>query len=157
MIIMIKILMIDAEKCDGCGKCELECSAIKEGLSHASLSRIRIYEWDNETYLPLVCHQCENPLCETVCPVNAIYRDETLGRVVADADRCVKCRSCVSACPHGAIRFHPMTNRVMRCDLCDGDPACVKVCEPKAIQFVDCDVAESKKRYSSAMKISCGI
>jgi Fe-S-cluster-containing hydrogenase component 2 len=63
----------------------------------------------------------------------------------------------VSACPHGAVRFHPMIQRVIRCDLCDGDPACIKVCEPKAIQFVDSDVAESRKRRSAAIKISCGI
>jgi carbon-monoxide dehydrogenase iron sulfur subunit len=39
--------------------------------------------------------------------------------------------------PYGAPSMHPEEKLVIICDLCDGDPQCVKHCPEKAIQYVD--------------------
>ena len=33
--------------------------------------------------------------------------------------------------------MNPKTGKPIICDLCDGDPQCVKVCSPKALEYVD--------------------
>ena len=151
---MAKIFLLDSERCNGCRLCEIVCSVTKEGVSDPSRSRIRVCGWDTEgMYLPLVCLHCENPLCASVCPVIGIQRDDELNRVVADNDRCVTCRACVSICPHGGLTFDSKDRKILRCDLCGGDPACAKVCEPNAIQYVDSDVAVMTKKRSGAKRI----
>jgi Fe-S-cluster-containing hydrogenase component 2 len=42
------------------------------------------------------------------------------------------------------MSYSPTAGEVFKCDLCDGDPKCVKFCSSGAIQFVD--PAESPER-----------
>jgi len=151
---MSKILVIDPRRCTGCRLCEIVCSVTKEGVSDPALSRIQICELEAEKqYLPLVCHQCEDPLCATVCPVNGIARDEDLDRVTADAERCVTCRACIAACPHGGLHFDAQARRILRCDLCGGDPACASVCDSGALAYLERDVVERRKKRDAAREM----
>ena len=47
----------------------------------------------------------------------------------------------MGACPFGAILVDPKTGDVVKCDLCGGDPTCVKVCPTRALLYVRADVA----------------
>lgn len=40
--------------------------------------------------------------CEEVCPVNAIYKDDS-GNERIDDDKCIHCGKCLQACPFGAV------------------------------------------------------
>ncbi len=151
---MPKIIVVDPERCNGCRLCEIVCSVKKEGVSDPSQSRIRIIDWETEgVYLPLICQHCEEPVCESVCPVIAIERDEVSGQVEADEEACVSCRSCVSTCPLGGLGFDINTQKVLRCDLCNGDPVCVMCCETGAIQFVESDQMQKRKKHHLAKKL----
>ena len=151
---MSKILVIDPLRCTGCRLCEIVCSVKKEGVSNPELARIQICELERGgQYLPLVCHHCEDPLCATVCPVNGIDRDAVLDRVAADGERCVACRACIAACPHGGLHFDSATRRILRCDLCGGDPVCVRVCETGALSYLERDVVEKRKKRDAAGKM----
>jgi len=82
-----------------------------------------------------------------VCPVKALSRDESLARVMVDYDKCIGCRSCVAVCPFGAMNFNVIDRKVFKCDLCDGDPQCVRFCDMKAVDYKDAtDVSILKKR-----------
>jgi Fe-S-cluster-containing hydrogenase component 2 len=53
--------------------------------------------------------------------------DGRTGAVVINDDVCTGCLDCVDACPFDAIPVGP-NNEVLKCDLCGGDPLCVKYC-----------------------------
>ena len=133
-----KMMIVDPEKCTGCRNCELVCSVKHNGVSSPALARIHIVKWDNENpYMPMRCQHCEDAPCMAVCPKEAIYRDEELDSVHVDHDLCIGCKMCVAACPFGAMRWNSKRGRVFKCDLCHGDPQCVRFCDTKAVDYVE--------------------
>jgi Fe-S-cluster-containing hydrogenase component 2 len=152
---MAKILMINHEKCTGCRLCELVCSVSHEGVSNPSKSRINIIKWEAEgLYIPMSCQQCEDAPCMTICPVKAISRDRELDYVKIDYDVCIGCRSCVAVCPFGAMGFNVKDKKVFKCDLCEGDPQCVRFCDVKAVEYVDANQINILKKREAAQKQS---
>ena len=85
----------------------------------------------------MVCQQCEDPLCMAMCPAGALSRSPETHAVVVDPDKCLGCRTCVEVCPFGAPSVDPRTGKSEKCNLCDGDPTCVKVCSQFADQVRD--------------------
>ncbi|MFC2020688.1 4Fe-4S dicluster domain-containing protein [Chloroflexota bacterium] len=150
---MQKMLVVDYEKCTGCRLCELVCSVKHEGVSNPARSRINVAKWESKgIMIPMVCSQCGDAPCVSVCPTNARSRDEELGRVTVNYDRCIGCKTCVVSCPFGAINFDPIDNKVISCDLCDGDPMCAHFCEPEALRYVDASDANKKQQREAAEK-----
>jgi Fe-S-cluster-containing dehydrogenase component len=48
----------------------------------------------------------------------------------------------MAACPYGAIFADPKTGAITKCDLCGGDPMCVKVCPKHVIMYSRPDVGQ---------------
>ena len=152
---MQKVLFIDPERCSGCRNCESVCSLYHEKVCNPTRARINVVKWETAgLYVPMVCQQCETPLCETVCPMRAIRRDEKTGAMLIDYDLCVGCKLCVMFCPFGGINLDAKTGRALKCDLCGGDPLCVKFCEPRALQYLNVTTLNLRKRRSAAKKFS---
>ena len=89
--------------------------------------------------------QCDESACAKVCPTGALVRNAN-GVVEHDAAKCLVCKMCASACPLGNISYSPLKKKVIKCDLCGGDPMCVKFCPTGAISAVDPVEAPSKKQ-----------
>ena len=152
---MSKVLYVDHQKCTGCQLCELVCAVSHYGKSNPARSRIRVVKWEAEgLYIPMTCQQCQDAPCLNVCPVKAISRNEQTAQVAVDYDVCIGCRSCVSACPFGAMNFNAVDRQVFKCDLCDGDPQCVRFCEVKAVDFIEADKVSIDKRRQAAERVS---
>jgi carbon-monoxide dehydrogenase iron sulfur subunit len=152
---MQRILFIDPEKCTGCRICEIACSLHHEKVVNPMLSRIHVAKWETSgLYIPVVCMQCESPICQTVCPVRAINRDEKTGAVTIDSNKCVGCRLCALYCPFAGVQIDARKGRVLKCDLCDGEPVCAKFCDPKALQYVKTTTANMMKQRVAAEKLS---
>jgi Fe-S-cluster-containing hydrogenase component 2 len=114
-----------------------------------------VLKWEAEgIYIPMTCQQCQDAPCLNVCPVKAISQDEKLGRVSVDYDTCIGCRSCVSVCPFGAMSFNTIDRRVLKCDVCDGDPQCVRFCDVKAVDFVEANDVSIIKSRTAALRVS---
>jgi len=147
-----KVLKIDHERCTGCRLCELVCAVRHSGMSNPSRSRIRVMKWEADgIYVPVSCQQCQDAPCAAACPRKALTRDEARGVVTLDYDLCIGCRTCVSVCPFGAMHFDVLDQKVVKCDLCDGDPQCVRFCEVQAVSFVDAgDMSLERKREAAA-------
>ena len=71
----------------------------------------------------------------SICPVRAIARNAATGALIVDYDRCIGCRMCMVACPFGAVQFDADQKRVIKCDLCDGEPYCVRFCQAGALSY----------------------
>jgi Fe-S-cluster-containing hydrogenase component 2 len=63
-----------------------------------------------------------------------------------DDELCIKCQECLTACPYKAIFFDGIDDKVIKCDLCGGDPKCVRFCETRAIEFLEKDSAALQKK-----------
>lgn len=149
-----KVIIIEQEKCTGCRLCELVCAVRHTGVSNPARSRINVIKWESEGfYLPMLCQQCETAACMAVCPKDALSRDESLNRVVINYDLCIGCKMCVMACPFGGMGID-IEGKIIKCDLCDGEPQCVSFCDPKAIDYVDASMVDLRKKRSAGERFS---
>jgi Fe-S-cluster-containing dehydrogenase component len=57
-----------------------------------------------------------------------LSKDEVTTAVLVDRDKCTSCGACIRACPGTVPFLHPVDNKAVICNLCNGDPECVKVC-----------------------------
>jgi len=121
-------ILVDASRCSGCKLCEVVCSLKHEGKIWPEASRIRIFEEIPGATVPHLCVQCPDYPCVKSCPVNALSVYEKTGAVVVDEKKCIGCGRCVDACPGKVPRIPGNRKIVVICDLCYGDPECVKIC-----------------------------
>ncbi|MHA1925017.1 MAG: 4Fe-4S dicluster domain-containing protein [Candidatus Thorarchaeota archaeon] len=143
---MKSLLAIDVGKCTGCRNCELACSAVKTKTFNPARSRITILKNEIESSIvPMVCLQCDVPLCMDACPSGAIVKNKH-GTLYVHSEDCIGCGNCVTACIYGGIEIDTMTKKAIKCDLCQGDPACVKACDYGAIEHVGANTEDFTKR-----------
>jgi Fe-S-cluster-containing dehydrogenase component len=177
------VYALNLSRCVGCRKCVHACVEENNQSRSPEIQYIRVIEMprgtidmeqgdhhydrptvpdDDHYYLPIQCHQCANPPCVKVCPVEATWQ-ESDGITVIDYDWCIGCRYCEAACPYWARRFNftkpelsaedlnpdmaylsnrPRPSGVMeKCTFClhrtrEGRmPACLEVCPVGARKF----------------------
>ncbi len=133
-----RALSADSKVCAGCRTCEVICSLSHEGSVDLERSRIHIQSNPFKgSFIPMICHQCADAPCYEACPESAIEIQALSGSVSIREKRCTGCRACEKACPFHAIRFDPDKNRVFKCDLCHGNPACVDWCPVNALGITE--------------------
>jgi Fe-S-cluster-containing dehydrogenase component len=126
---------IDGNLCTECLRCLGACSLTKLGRVQPPLARIAVKRRWPELPEIQVCRfdDCPDQPCIDSCPVEAITRNAQ-GFVLIDRDTCTGCRSCVEACPYGAIWMEENGSEVAyKCDFCGGSPACVQECVTGAL------------------------
>jgi len=122
------------------------CSLTHEHECSTAKSRIRILrdeEFGNN--LISLCIQCADAYCMQSCAYGALSRSSKTGAVLVDDQLCDGCEACVIACPLGAISLDKENKVVFKCDLCGGDPECVKVCAREALIETDTDPASQER------------
>lgn len=126
------MIRVDLSKCTGCKRCETACAFFHTKKVSNRLARIKVVNiYKSGIDGPVVCVQCQEQYCME-CPANALYRGP-LGQVMYSPHKCVQCGTCERQCPIGAIELFNET--VYVCNLCEGNPQCVKVCTEGAITY----------------------
>lgn len=138
---MQKLIRIEPSKCVGCKACELSCSFKNFGMFAPSKARIVNEVFLEEAkFITVTCMQCDDPWCLKACPKGAISKDSISGIVSVDEEKCVGCRTCVSACPFGMIKYVPEKQVADKCNLCGGDfPECVTFCPTHCLTYSEED------------------
>jgi len=122
-----------------------------EGWMWPEASRIRVFMPFPGLEVPHFCAQCEDAPCVSSCPVDALSINDDTNAVIVDRDKCISCGSCIEACPGNVPFLHPDNNKAVICDLCEGDPECVKVCKEagyNALILVQENTNEYKKLFA---------
>ncbi len=117
---------LNISRCIGCRKCVHACVEENNQSRSPEIQYIRVLEMQkgsidvesadahydqdqvpqpDKWYMPVQCHQCANPPCVKVCPVEATWQEPD-GITVIDYDWCIGCRYCAAACPYWARRFN---------------------------------------------------
>ncbi len=138
-------MIIDIEKCIGCGNCVRACS-VENNVPDSCrtwVERYFIADWKGEEaenpvvdspdgakegfpeiqregksfFVPKLCNHCADSPCTQVCPVGATFISPD-GVVLVDQTYCVGCRYCIQACPYGCRFLNPETNTAQKCTLC---------------------------------------
>ena len=146
------LLVVNADICVGCLRCETNCTTVNDGKVSYYNSRIKVtrnlmynqqgigmyvdlddgMSW---TYYPDTCRQCEPPLCADICPVDAIYSD-IRGVKLVNEDVCIGCEVCKTACPWDMIQVNKDINKAIKCNCCY---VCVEGCPTGALTVIPWD------------------
>lgn len=153
-------MIIDVNKCIGCGKCVVACKIENKVPMDLPISRTWIEGYfdhkklvmntkenpflnikaEKSLFVPKLCNHCSNAPCVNVCPVNARFYTKE-GVVLVDKETCIGCKYCINACPYGATFVNPEEKVTDKCTFCyhrikrSLRPACVLVCPTRARIF----------------------
>ncbi len=116
-----------------------------------------IYDSKGNIAVPIMCQQCEEPPCEEACRIKAIRPDPGTGILTVNEEKCIGCNICIIACPLGGFTLDPATKKPIMCDLCDGDPQCVKVCSLGALKLVEDFRVATETRRNKLKKVVEGM
>lgn len=143
---MMKRIMIDAEKCDGCLNCTFACMHANR-KQEGTVYDLRMTDQENparnriakigDAYYPLFCRHCDEPDCINVCMSGALKKNPDTGLVEYDEQQCCGCYMCVMGCRYGHPRQSFDLKKVIRCNFCkdteEKEPRCVAACPKEAI------------------------
>lgn len=151
----MKIVTMNPNKCVGCRNCELACAFAKtKETCERSESNIKVNHYiDEKVLIPMTCLHCEEAWCLSVCPAGAIFRDPKTNAVVIEQSRCAGCKMCMLACPYGNIHFDHEKLVSRKCNLCGGNPKCVKHCIAGALNFEESEEAFKFRRVETDNKL----
>ncbi len=139
-------IVIDIEKCIGCGNCAKACKKENDVPAEPFFFRTWVEQYtvkndgtvdikspnggidgfkqtipDDEIFksffVPKMCNHCAKSPCVQVCPVGATFESPE-GVVLIDEKYCIGCRYCVQACPYGCRFIHPIKKVASKCTLC---------------------------------------
>ena len=155
---IIKRIVIDVDKCNGCRGCEVICSAFhatpRYSSNNPARSRIRvILDPLSDIYVPVYAGE----YTAAECAGRDKYR--------IDGKEYEECAFCRASCPSRDLFKEPDSGLPLKCDMCESDPTleepmCVKWCLADALTFEqrEEEVAEGSARDENvALEMDAGI
>jgi len=104
-------MVIDLQRCVGCGACAFACKAENNTRDRADGQSFNWADFvmrtegtfPNVTHwvMPVLCNHCSDAPCVAACPVTpkAMFKTPE-GVTMHDNEKCIGCRMCQNACPY---------------------------------------------------------
>ncbi len=104
-------MVIDLQRCTGCGGCIISCKSennVQRGISWSSKKSRTVGKYPNVRfeYIPTLCNHCENAPCVKGCPTRSMHKG--YGNITMHTpEKCIGCKTCMAMCPYdGVISRH---------------------------------------------------
>ena len=109
-------MVIDLQRCVGCGACAFACKAENNTRSRADGQSFNWADFVMKTegtfpdtthwVMPVLCNHCTDAPCVKVCPVTpkAMFKTPD-GITMHNDDYCIGCRACQYACPYSVANL----------------------------------------------------
>ena len=106
-------MVIDLQRCVGCGACALACKAENNTRTRANGQSYNYADFLMRTegtfpnttqwVMPVLCNHCTDAPCVSACPVTpkAMFKTPE-GITMHDPSLCIGCRACQNACPYSS-------------------------------------------------------
>ena len=116
-------MIIYQNRCIDCELCMEACVKTNHVPSYGYRTTIleRVMpkaEEQKREFIPVLCNQCNNPPCVRGCPTKATYKNKKNGIVEMEYEKCIGCKTCMTACPYNARYFNETRKAVDKCDFC---------------------------------------
>jgi benzoyl-CoA reductase subunit BamC len=147
----IKVIKIDADKCNGCRACEVICSAFhaepKYSSSNPERSRIRVlFNPKRDIYLPVMAGE----YTEAECNGRDVY--------TLDGKQYDECDFCRASCPSRNLFKDPDSGLPLKCDVCEEEPPleepmCVQWCLSDALTYEEREEEGEEEEKPEEMEV----
>jgi benzoyl-CoA reductase subunit BamC len=148
----IKRIKINADKCSGCGACEMICSSShaeeKHSVGNVERSRIRVFfDEENDLYVPVLA----SAYTEAECDGRNVY--------MINGKEYNECSFCGVSCPARDLFKDPDSGLPLKCDMCLQEPAlpepsCVTWCPIDALTYEEIEEDEEVEEKAEEKQIA---
>lgn len=136
----VKVIKIDADKCNGCRACEVACSTFHSTPQWASnnpgKSRISvIHEPLKDIFIPVIAGEHVRAECNS------------RNKFIINGKEYDECAFCRASCPSRTLFKEPDSGLPFMCDMCESDPPLE---EPNCVQWCLSDALTYEEREEEA-------
>jgi Fe-S-cluster-containing hydrogenase component 2 len=136
---------------------ENESLPVPEGLFYQSVNSNGLKTIRELATFRFTCRRCEDAPCISVCPVDALEKDED-GIINRHTNLCVSCKSCVTICPFGTMMtdfFKHHRNRDLFYNLNNNKELelFIKACPPGVATLTEADESPQDNIYKLNDKV----
>jgi len=143
----VRVITVDADKCNGCRTCEIMCSSYHAVPRYSSInparSRIQVItDRLNNQWLPVFAGEYTASECTG------------RNRYLIDGKLYGECDFCRATCPSRGLFKEPDSGLPLKCDMCleEEKPICVKWCLNDVLQFEEREVETDEEPATSEME-----
>ena len=147
----VRVIKVDADKCNGCRGCEIICSTSHATPKYSSInparSRIQIIRYPlKDIWLPVFAGE--------YTPAECMGRDV----YTIDGKEYDECAFCRASCPSRDIFKEPDSGLPLKCDMCEDEeePLCVKWCMNDVLTYEEREEEVDEQEEQEVLETGLG-